>query len=300
MSCTNPLLAYKFGINPDTGKSRLFWVPSRFKHNHDMREIEEIYGKDNLVLIPCGKCPACILTYRKNWSVRCRFEALCHLQNCFVTLTYDDEHYISNCANRKEDLQKFIHSLRDRGITIRYFACGEVGKNGRFHYHIIMFGYFPTDAKFQYNDKGINHFSSDYLQKVWNKGIIDIEEYNDACAEYVAGYVSKKSDFGKQNFLMFSTRPGLGYDWFISHREDMLKYGVLLGNNGRVSFLPKYASKFIEDCEEFEIQKQNKLDNMRFQMNKRMREIGTNYVEEVWNADKYKFENKLNKRRRKL
>lgn len=47
---------------------------------------------DRPVFLPCGGCIGCRLERAQAWAVRCVHEAQMHEANCFITLTYDDEH----------------------------------------------------------------------------------------------------------------------------------------------------------------------------------------------------------------
>ncbi len=42
--------------------------------------------------VPCGQCINCRLEKARQWAVRCVHEAQLYAQNCFITLTYSDEH----------------------------------------------------------------------------------------------------------------------------------------------------------------------------------------------------------------
>ena len=92
--------------------------------------------------VPCGKCMACRMTRRKEWSLRMLHELKYHNDASFVTLTYDDNH-VPDCQSLvKADLQKFFKRLRKliAPRKIRYFACGEYGRRtGRPHYHAILY-----------------------------------------------------------------------------------------------------------------------------------------------------------------
>lgn len=55
--------------------------------------------------VPCGQCIGCRLDRSRQWATRCALEMEGHEKNCFVTLTYDDEHLPLNPAvlGRKVD-----------------------------------------------------------------------------------------------------------------------------------------------------------------------------------------------------
>ena len=43
------------------------------------------------IRIPCRSCVECVLGYSNQWATRVAAEASCHSENCFITLTYNDE-----------------------------------------------------------------------------------------------------------------------------------------------------------------------------------------------------------------
>ena len=44
------------------------------------------------VTVGCGKCIECLNAYSEEWATRIVDEASLYPLNCFVTLTYDNEH----------------------------------------------------------------------------------------------------------------------------------------------------------------------------------------------------------------
>nr|WAE43589.1 MAG: replication initiator protein [Microviridae sp.] len=114
--------------------------------------------------VPCGQCLQCRISKRREWSARILHERGYHEKSMFLTLTYMDEKLPYNelavlPTLRKRDLQLFIKRLRKilsySGRRIKYFACGEYGKDSyviqkgsykyqtignRPHYHAIIFG----------------------------------------------------------------------------------------------------------------------------------------------------------------
>ena len=205
--------------------------------------LKSTFGED-LLMLPCGHCVACKMAYRKDWSVRCEMESMFHQKNCFVTLTFDDEHL--KPLPVKEDVQYFLHKLRDTyKIKCRYFACGELGsRTERSHYHLILFGYEPDDLKYYGLSKsGMEMYTSKFLDKVWNKGRVTVNHFDIKCAAYVAGYVKK--DKGQQ-FVMMSTRPGIGQIYMLTNFNKLFRYGHYQGKNGQVHRLPRYFKKLCE------------------------------------------------------
>lgn len=242
MSCLHPLPAWYFKYRDENGLvKRKIKIISPYRYSEN--QLKSRYG-DELLMLPCGHCEACKMAYRKDWAVRCEMESLFHQKNCFVTLTFDDEHVRSLPV--KEDIQYFLHKLRDvHGIKCRYFACGELGsKTERAHYHMILFGYMPDDLKYYGLSKsGEDMFESKFLTKVWAKGLVRINLFDIRNAAYVAGYVKK--DKGQQ-FIMMSTRPGIGQIYMTSNFNKLFKYGHYQGKNGQVHRLPRYFKKLCE------------------------------------------------------
>lgn len=239
MSCCHPLLAVNLG-KKENGSYAIKILPKRVDYSISM--LERRYGKDNLLMLPCGSCSGCKISHQREWSVRCSLEASYHRDNCMITLTYTDERRPKRLIKR--DLQDFIKNMRNRGLKFRYFACGEYGSQGNCHFHIIMFGYWPNDARFESNSKsGFPLYSSKFVESVWKNGFITISEMSPGTAAYVAGYVDKK--LGQDEFILMSKRPGIGERYFREHLFDIYAYDNLVGAFG-VSKVPRYCDKLAD------------------------------------------------------
>jgi len=173
MPCTKPLKAYRSIThrNPN-GKQLLSFKLSVISQ----------YGPYDSIELPCGQCLSCRITRSKQWAIRCIHEAQLWEQNCFVTLTYDDEHLpistkkcdecpiykrrnYESCGEGsicKKDFQDFMKRLRKRfkgyepvpdskRYPIRYFHCGEYGeKLQRPHHHACIFNFqFPDRVQWE-------------------------------------------------------------------------------------------------------------------------------------------------------
>lgn len=240
MSCEKPLLALNLGKKED-GKMLLKIIPNRADYN--LANLERLYGHDNILMLPCGNCAGCRASHQKQWAVRCALEASLYKENSMITLTYNEK----QCPTKlvKRDFQKFIKDLRNDGYKFRYFGCGEYGtKNGRPHYHVILFGFWPDDCRFEMNsEKGFPLYKSDYLSKIWSRGLVRVSEVTAGTAAYVAGYVDKK--IGKEEFILMSKRPGLGEKYFVENLVDIYKYDNLVGNFG-LAKVPRYCDKIAD------------------------------------------------------
>lgn len=238
MSCEHPLLAVNYG--KVDGKYVIKILP-RDRVDQNILSLEEKYGHDSLMLLPCGSCPSCKEAHKRQWSIRCELESRYWKDSCMITLTYTDERRPKKLIKR--DLQRFIKDLRNRGHYFKYFACGEYGrKSGNAHFHIILFGYWPQDAKFQYKtEAGFPLYTSKYIESIWKNGICSISEMAPGTAAYVAGYVDKK--IGQDEFILMSK--GIGERYFREHLFDLFHYDNIVGSFG-VSKIPRYAEKLAE------------------------------------------------------
>ena len=66
MSCEKPILAVNLGKVDGVYKIKLL---RRFDWN--IAKAEDYYGHDNVLLLPCGSCPACKAVHQRQWAVRC-------------------------------------------------------------------------------------------------------------------------------------------------------------------------------------------------------------------------------------
>lgn len=287
--CSSPILA---GRVPGVKKLRIFPI----RADQGFNDYVGKYGRENLFFLPCGKCPACISRRKKAWSIRCCMEAQTHQENCFVTLTYDDDHYPGKMV--RDDLLGFIKNLRNDGIKVRYFGCGEHGsQGGRCHFHIILFGWMPSDMKYYAKSKsGIPTYSSRIIDNAWRyKGMALVQEFSPFAASYVAGYVLKKMFDKDDSFHIQSTRPGIGAAYFLQHIEDIYDTDNLILNFGSHVFsVPRYFDKLADslDLDLTDI-KAKRLDKSYALSYKDMREKGYRCLEEYYWQESQKYEKNL-------
>jgi hypothetical protein len=161
---------------------------------------DSVEGVGTFLHLPCSRCEGCLLDRSRMWALRCMHEASLHEKNCFITLTYNNEHLPKDGSLKKEHFQKFMKRLRFRlgksvGEAVRYFHCGEYGaKLGRPHYHALLFGYdFPDKRVHSVNPvTGLSLYVSDMLQELWPFGYSSVGTVTMASAGYVARYSLKK------------------------------------------------------------------------------------------------------------
>lgn len=280
MACTNPLYALDLGVNPVNGKRKIKILPRRVDL-YSIQQLEYKYGKGSILPLPCGKCLACKQAKAREWAVRCTLEASLYKENCFLTLTYDDDHLPDTMADVKKHLQAFIHAIRDRGFKIRYFGCGEKGtKSNRKHGHLILFNFFPSDLR---------HNQSKLLQECWPYGYVYIGECTFESCQYVARYAVKKIyKDDKDEFLIFSLKPGIGAPWLMQH-WDIFDNDAIYGSFKKAN-IPRYFEKLALDAAlDLDELKQKRIDLASdFKLHEMLQHSMNHY------EDLYKYKNDIN------
>lgn len=299
MTCEHPILALRFNVLNENGKSMIKILPASGRPDYNIRMLEERYGKDCLIKLPCGRCTSCKEAYRMDWSIRCDMEKLYHKESCFLTLTYRDDvcpRWVS-----KQHVRKFIRKLRRSGIECSYFACGEYGEqNGRPHYHLILFGYFPGDAVLKPDVKtksGYEVYSSPFLDRIWKKGFVVVNNFARQEAFYVAGYVNKKT--GKYDgFIMMSN--GIGYQYMTDHIKELFKNRYYIASNGHVFQVPRAFKRVLEKNGYFSEEDPEQVITMRKVENSEMLKRGLTNREQLFSINGMKMKDKLTKRLKRL
>lgn len=224
-----------------------------------------------LGFIPCGKCEACKISKKKEWSDRLIMETNYHPCNYFVTLTYAPEHYPADESLDPEVLKKYLKRLGYYcGKVPQYFACGEYGDEDyteRAHYHLAIF-----------SDKDI--FNE--ILASWDFGNVDIKPLVPERCRYICGYVVKKMtkkddarlDGRHPEFFSNSRRPALGFNFLYDllqrmatddhFRSVMLShayppYSVILG--GRKVSIPRYVREKLRRFYDGNTEKQEAVKN---------------------------------------
>lgn len=183
------------------------------------------------VVVPCGKCLACLSNKRVDWSFRLEQEYKASKSAMFVTLTYDRQFIPSDFGLSKRDLQLFFKRLRKiSNARIRYYAVGEYGsKTMRPHYHILLF-----------------NASEISVRKAWLKGIVHVGRVNQASINYTLKYMVQPSPqlFSQRQrpFCVMSRAYGIGLSYMTDamvswHRAGGKNYVIKDGVKGR---LPRY------------------------------------------------------------
>lgn len=213
-------------------------------------------GRPNLdpegdLQLPCGKCNECISKRAIEWATRAKHEISEHTENCFLTLTYNDQNLPSNFIV-KDDFQKFIKKLRKKlNQKFKYMVSYEYGsKNFRPHMHAIIFGYNPPNQKLiKVSSKGYNLYTSPIIENLWGKGYHSIAEANEKTAYYIASYALKGKEKSLyhpntgeyctlQDTMDVSKRPAIGLTYLLKNYDQLVDSGMSL---------PRYYTKKLEE-----------------------------------------------------
>lgn len=287
MSCYKPLIRL---YNPnDREQSGRVYSLARFSQlSGKQLKYEDLMYNPKVMLIPCGQCIGCRIRQREDWTTRIELEARDYPkeQVWFITLTYDDDHvpgmivktgeimrkvqYTWKPGEKRpssvqillyEDVQNFLKRLRKayRG-KLRYFVAGEYGEQtARPHYHMILYGWEPTDLENLYKIHHNGYYNSKWLANLWGMGQIQIAQAVPETYRYVAGYVTKKMyeiDGKKANeyyelgqtkpFACMSLKPGLGDHYYQEHKAEIWRQGYIQCTNGKRAQIPRYYEKQME------------------------------------------------------
>lgn len=292
--CNSPIYALRIG---DGKKPRIFPKRGDFSSIH---QLEARYGKDNILPLPCGKCDACLANYARDWAVRAMLEASYYQgSSWFVTLTYKDSEIPRNKKEARRDIQLFFKRLKKVFPGARYFGCFEKGEHThRPHFHLILFNVSPNDLLIVGKRRRGYLWKCPTLFSLWGKGLIDIGTCTFESCGYVARYVMKKRKVkDSDEFIFMSTKPGLGYRYFMDHIDTIAEYGKIYFDFGSFSEapLPRYFDKLLERYrpEALEHLKAQRLADLDISTYSDMRSFGVMYREELGRVKENILDDKL-------
>lgn len=235
MKCKDPTLCYTKADGSKMYRSYSM-ASALFKANAQM-------------VLNCGKCIFCRKKAATELSVRCVLHASLYEENCFLTLTYDEKREGYHNVFQYSDIQKFKKDLR-RYVDYHYsrkiqiFNVHEYGKNGKKHWHLVIFNFRPPDCRLHTTSNGLPLYTSEILQKIWSHGFHTIGSVTEASAMYQSQYLQK--DF-KNNTVgtakaSHSQHSGIARDYFLAHYKQLLTLGYI-PFSGRKIPLPRYFQK---------------------------------------------------------
>lgn len=283
MACYYPLKGF------DTGLKTINNKPKYLIKSYETTMYQPTGELMPYIDIPCGKCVGCRLAYSRTWADRCMAEATLHVNNYFLTLTYDNDNLPYPIDKEtgeiltknwptlvKRDWQLFMKRLRKNykyDNNIRFFMAGEYGsQSARPHYHAIVFGLQLDDLQlYKKTGQGFNLYTSEWLNSIWqHQGYIIIADVTWETCAYTARYIMKKQNgdgaeiYEKLNiipeFTLMSRRPGIGREFYENNKLDYLRFGELnisTSTGGRKIKSVKYFDKLLE-IEYPDITKENK------------------------------------------
>lgn len=249
MSCLFPLQAWR-GRLPGASGLRPISLSTRNANSEDV------------VFIPCGVCIECKKARARDWAIRCYHESKLHDENCFITLTFDNEHLCGCCPDGSLNPTLFVNFMKrlrkyfvDKNI--KFFHCGEYGSElSRPHHHACLFGVDFPDKELH---EGLNSkrplYTSKILLKLWPYGYNIIGECTLDSAYYIASYVVKKVRSEKfykgrhSEYVTMSrggrTGKGLGYAFYEKYGTDVLKLDSC-EIEGKLYPVPRYYDKLLQ------------------------------------------------------
>ncbi len=265
-SCTNPTPVWQY--TKERGDGTLH--PIMFKPPNQVG-LENPYKSFPL---NCSKCISCRGTLASQWTSRYCNEYSMNEQNTVLTLSYSDENLPKYGSLNPDHTDKFLASIRREllkkyNIKIKYALIGEYGGlTHRPHYHILIFGWDPTDKEVYQKKTATSSalWLSEFIQKHWPYGLAFIGEFNQGTAQYVADHNSHKirselagiqedeKNWVKhpitgeavelyKEFVRRSTRPAIGKSWYDKYGKSDLYNTDSLVRDGIERQIPSYYDK---------------------------------------------------------
>lgn len=230
MKCADPVLCYN-------GKFRHYSLASpTFKALHKL-------------VFDCGKCIFCRKKRSKELAIRCVLHASLYKQNCFLTLTYDETKEGYHNDFQYPDVQRFKKSLRRHcdyhyKKKIQVFNVHEYGKNGKKHWHLVVFNHDFDDKELHTVRKQHPLYRSSKLDSLWPYGFSSIGSVTEASALYQSQYMQKDLKNGNMTNekKSHSKHSGIGKPYFLKHYQQILTLGFIPFAGKKVP-IPRYFQK---------------------------------------------------------
>ena len=244
-------------------------------------------GQLSLMMVPCGKCYACLSARRRQWLFRLKQESLHSKFTFFITLTYNDEN--NNNHLRKEDLHNFLRRIR-RDHGVKYYSIGEYGtRTKRPHYHIILF---VKDSESSLSEETRRYNWIYYIRSKWNLGNVVVSEANVKRLNYICHYHTRPKRIELPDGTLGETfclmSKGIGLQFMTPENLEIIKTRKkkdVFDLEGQTITLPRYYRKkfdieppepmydtksLLQQAEEFHMDPFNYLMDMRDKDTKKM------------------------------
>lgn len=193
----------------------------------------------------CGRCKACRINRKRDWTSRMMLEASASKAAFFVTLTYRLFQVTENGiptldAEHMRNWLKRFRKLYPSG-NVRYFLCGEYGSRTlRPHYHVILF--FKEWS--MHDERSL----SDNVSASWPLGFHHIGDVTQESLSYVCDYAVKGltrptsfQDGRAPEFSRFSI--GLGASALNELLDVSETFPLTYHVNGKDFVMPKYLRR---------------------------------------------------------
>lgn len=237
MKCIDPVLCYTI----NDGKKKIYRHFSLI-HRFRLQAPHQVFS--------CGQCLVCRKKRAYELAIRCVLHASLYRDNCFLTLTYDEKKPDYHNVFVYEDIQKFKKRLRQHcqrnhnGKRIEIFNVHEYGKNGKKHWHLIIFNWDDVDKRLHTVSGENRLYTSPTITQLWPYGFNVLGDVSEASAMYQAQYVEK--DFKNGNRAnakkSHSKHSGLGRPYFLKNYSQILRLGYV-PIAGRKVPVPRYFQK---------------------------------------------------------
>lgn len=209
--------------------------------------------------LSCGNCHECLKHRAADWAFRVKNELSMHDESAYITLTYNEDSKHDLAAYTYYDFQLFLKKLRNyHKKKISHFTSVEYGsKNGRLHFHTIIFGYYPRNPQFErmspsgyplYTETQQFNKTHKPLSQLWEHGFHSFAPATVETAYYIASYALKSNITVNQDGEIFSDQlktsrnPAIGLTYFHLHYNQLVAQAMF--HNLR---LPRYYEKKLEE-----------------------------------------------------
>lgn len=239
------------------------WIPGGMS----VQCIKPIWLNQYKIMVPCGHCRMCKIARSREWATRINHELRRFPNSCYVTLTYNNDHFPTTGSLSKTTLQRFFKRLRWRlkERELKYYASGEYGGRQRYrhkgevryaterpHYHAIILGTGLADHKVQWDFRNNTYRClSGPINDAWKWGFISIDEVTYQSARYVADYIWKayngkmvKKTYGDRLQPFQVQSQGLGKQWVLDNFDQLVE-DLGFKTRGHDTGLPRYYTKVL-------------------------------------------------------
>ena len=227
MKCADPVLCY-------TGKSVKLYRHFSLASHVIKTAAQKVFN--------CGQCLFCRKRRAYELASRCVLHASLYPKNCFLTLTYDEKRAEYHNNFEYSDIQKFKKRLRqyvwrEHKQRTEIFNVHEYGKNGKKHWHLVVFNHNFEDRLLP---RAAKYYTSAVLSGLWPHGFHTIGDVSEASAMYTAQYIEKDLINGNRHNSKksHSKHSGIGKPYFLQHYKQILTLGYI-PINGRKLPVPR-------------------------------------------------------------